>query len=354
MNAYIYILILAILNCFVPIKRQKTTSSILLFIMMLMCGFRAYDVGTDTVNYVAYQEASFISDYTWGPLYIVLKLIASLFPYEGTVFLMLMALLTYCPLIYLSRKYSVFPGLSVLMYIIPCGIFFNESFNIARQSIGIVYILLAAVALQNKKRELSYGLTLLAFFFHPFVIFFVFIFFLMKRPFTKKFVRCLLLITMILGLCGTLTGIDSILNSMAAIFAGSSSDLLLKFTKYGNGYDIQSGFSLVGQLSHMLPMVALCWIGSNKRTKNNIYFKMMVCGSAITNLLVSVIFCERFASTFTLAQFLAVPLIYKTSGKINKIILKIILLATGMLYVYNLYQSSKDVDLWTPYHTIFN
>lgn len=81
---------------------------------------------------------------------------------------------------------------------------------------------------------------------------------------------------------------------------------------------------------------------------------MMVCGSAITNLLVSVIFCERFASTFTLAQFLAVPLIYKTSGKIKKIILKIILLATGMLYVYNLYQSSKDVDLWTPYHTIFN
>ena len=129
MNAYIYILILAILNCFLPIKRQKTTSSILLFIMMLMCGFRAYDVGTDTVNYVAYQEASFISDYTWGPLYIVLKLIASLFPYEGTVFLMLMALLTYCPLIFLSRKYSVFPGLSVLMYIIPCGIFFNMLFR---------------------------------------------------------------------------------------------------------------------------------------------------------------------------------------------------------------------------------
>lgn len=141
---------------------------------------------------------------------------------------------------------------------------------------------------------------------------------------------------------------------MTVIFSDSSSNLLLKLAKYGNGYDVSSGFSLIGQLSHMLPIVLLCVIGCNKYTENNTYFKMMVCGCAITNVLVSVIFCERFASTFTIAQLLAVPIIYSSSTKNRRFLLIVLIFLTTLLYVYNLRGYSLDTTLWTPYHTIFN
>lgn len=350
---YIYILLLAVANCFVPARKQKYTSTILLFVMMLMCGFRAYDVGTDTHNYVAYASARFVDDYKWGPLYIPMKSLASTFPLEETAFLMIMAVLTYIPLIYIIQKKSLCPALSVLMYIIPCGIFFNETFNIARQSIAIVYILLAVIMLEKEKKKISYGLVILAFFFHPYTVFFALFYFINKFRFTRKMVMWIMGVSMLVGMVGSLSGIQSVLNTMALMFSGADSNLLQKFAKYGDGYDIVSGFSIVGTLSHMLPMVGLCILGANKNSENNIYFKMMVCGSAITNLFVSVIFCERIASTFTLSQILAVPFIYTTMNKKYRFWLILLLLLTTFLYVYNM-QGYSHQDTWTKYHTIFD
>lgn len=350
---YIYILLLALANCLVPVKKQKYTSTLLMIVMMLMCGFRAYDVGTDTHNYVTYASARFVDDYKWGPLYLPIKALAEMFSEEGSAFLMIMAILTYIPLIYIIQKKSLRPALSVLMYIIPCGIFFNETFNIARQSIAIVYILLAVVMLEDEKRKLSYCLVALAFFFHPYTIFFALFYFVYKVSFTMKMVLWIMGVSMLIGVVGALSGIMSLLNTMAMMFSEADSDLLQKFAKYGNGYDIASNFSVVGTLSHMLPMVGICVLGANKYSANNIYFKMMVCGSAITNLFVSVIFCERIASTFTLSQILAVPFIYTTMNKKYRFWLILLLLLTTFLYVYNM-QGYSHQETWTKYHTIFD
>lgn len=348
---YVYVMLVALFCCLLPYQTQKHTSVILFLFMMLMCGFRAYDVGVDTHNYVDYAHLSDISRYRFGPVYPILKQISVLFPNNGTAFLMLMAILTYFPLMYISYKFSDYPALSVLMYIIPVGIFFNESFNIARQSIAIVYVLLATVMVAKQRKKIAFGLIVIAFLFHPYTFISIVVLFLDKLRLTRGRVIVLLLISAIIGLIGTLSGIQNFLNTLMIATSDSSNDLVLKLGKYGDGYEIESGFSVVGQLSHILPLLALCWLGINRKTLNNIYYKMMLLGCVVTNIFVSVIFCERIASTYTIAQLLSVPFIYKTSDKRKRLALIVLLIATALLYVYNL-GGYADLPTWTPYHSV--
>lgn len=78
---------------------------------------------------------------------------------------------------------------------------------------------------------------------------------------------------------------------------------------------------------------------------------MMVCGCLLMNLFTSVAFCERLASTFTIAQILAVPVIYSYSSKKRKKLIMILLIMTAALYVYELKGYSTNKELWIPYHT---
>ena len=159
---------------------------------------------------------------------------------------------------------------------------------------------------------------------------------------------------MLIGLVGSLSGIGEILNLMAMMTEGSSNPLIHKLAKYGSGnYDIESNFSLVGELSHMLPMAGMCVLGINKKTLNDLMYKTMLAGCIITNICVSIIFCERIASTFTIAQVLAVPYIYKVSEKNKKILILILLALTILLFIYNL-KADMRWELWTPYHSIFD
>lgn len=353
MDAYIHyviIMLLALANCLIKKQYQRKSSLILLLLMMFMCGFRGYDVGKDTPNYTGFISAPSDYVYDWGPIYFLFRFISNLLPYPETVFLLLMAMATYIPLMYLTKRYSMKPALTVLMYIIPTAIYFNETFNIARQSIAIIYILWAAIMLGKKKMMECYALTVLAFFFHTYSIFYVFFFIVYKFRFTPKFVYISILVTVILGLIGTIAGIHMAINTVAALASNASGSFVQNLGFYTQ-YDIESNFSLIGQLSHILPLAALCILGANKRVQNYILFKMMVCGCLLMNLFTSVAFCERLASTFTIAQILAVPVIYSYSSKKRKKLIMILLIMTAALYVYELKGYSTNKELWIPYHT---
>ncbi len=350
---YVYVMLFAAFCCLLPRNIQQPVSILLLLFMMLMCGFRAYDVGADTHNYVEYAQSVDVDEYTWGPMYLILKQISDLYENNGTAFLMIMAILTYIPLIFVTALYSDYPALSVLMYIIPVGIFFNESFNIARQSIAIIYVLIAAVMVEINKKSLAIGLIILAFVFHPYTFISVGILFLDKLRLTYVRVGIILFLSAIIGMIGTLSGIQDLLNLLMLATMDSSSDLVTKLGKYGDGYDIEAGFSIIGQLSHILPMLALCILGANEKSLKNTYYKMMLVGCVITNLFVSVIFCERIASTYTIAQLLAVPYVYKTSTETRRALIVLLIVVTALLYVYNLKDYSTLIE-WTPYHSIFS
>ena len=346
-------MIVASLCCILPRKTQRFTSTLLLLIMMFMCGMRAYDVGADTHNYVDYITFLNLDDYKWGPLFVLMRSAALLFDNSQTAFLMIMAIFTYLPLIVLVRKNSFYPALSVLMYIIPVGIFFNESFNIARQSIAIIYVLIGALCVEKHNKTMSLFFLVLAFLFHPYTFISFPIIFFDKINLSKEFVYIILIVSAIIGIAGAMTGIQEGLNLLMLATQDSSSELVVRLSKYGEADNINSGFSLVGQFSHILPLLLLCALGANNKTLNNTYYKMMLFGCVITNIFVSVIYCERIASTYTIAQILAVPYIYKMGNKNTKILLVVLLVGTALLYVYNL-NGYSTLPAWTPYHTFFN
>lgn len=347
---FIYILIAAIICCFLPKEKQKIASILLLFAMMIICGIRAYDVGVDTHNYVQYVRSSNESDYKWGPLYLLFKQIALLFNNERTAFLMIMSALTYVPLMFIASKRSSYPALSVLFFIIPVADYFVQSMNIVRQSMAIVYVLGAAILIDQHKKKLAALFLVLAFFLHPYTFIAVGLLFLDKIHLTKKGVTIILVVSCLLGLVGMLTGIRDVLNLMMLLTSDSSEGLISKLGKYGGNYDIESNFSLIGQLSHMLPLMAMCWLGANDKSMKSIYFKMMLIGCVITNIFVSVIYCERIASTYTIAQFLAVPMIYKTSSPLYKRLITLLIITTSLLFIYNL-KGNMQLDIWEPYRT---
>ena len=101
-NIFYLVLAVSAFCCFLPYKKQKIASTFLLVAMMLICGLRASDVGVDTHRYVAFAEMRW-DDYRWGPIFVVLKHIAELFPNTGSAFLMLMSMLTYLPLLFVIK-----------------------------------------------------------------------------------------------------------------------------------------------------------------------------------------------------------------------------------------------------------
>ena len=355
MEAFIYILIVAILCCFLPYKRQKTASFFLLLFMMIMCGMRGYDVGIDTQGYVDNVVYLDDSDLRHGPIFMGLKYIANLFLNVGTAYLMMIAVLTYIPLLFIIENKSPAPAISVLMFIIATAIFFNESFNIIRQEMAIVYVLWGAVMLDEGKKVKALFLALLSVLIHPYTIIFILFFFLYRIELTKKKAFGLLALSVIIGMgAGSLSLIHDFLNLVSVFTSDSSVALVTRFSKYADG-DIDANFSLVGQVVHIFPLTALCVLGANnKKILNNTFYKMMFWGCLLLNMVVSVTYCERISSTYTIAQLIAVPFMIKEFKDNSKVILYIVLFLTSVLYIYNFNQFIVNQQVWVPYHTFFN
>lgn len=355
MLLYIILLVVAVFNCSLSYKYQRYLGSLLFIVMMFLCGFRAYDVGRDTPNYVFAAENIDRFSINWGPIYYLLILLSQYTKLPATTFLFFMALLTYLPLVYVCRKVSVKPGLTTLLYMIPTATYFFESFNLARQILAISYILLAAVCLYKDKLKLSIMITVFAFFLHPYTVFFCCFYFIYRLQFSKRTIYILILGTSFLGVLGVMNFVYDILEYMNLIFENSSFSMLAKFAKYGNSeFEIESNYTIIGQLSHIVPLSSICLVGANNQCRDNIFYKMMVCGCVILNLFIGVIYCERIASTFTIAQIIAIPYMYKYAKQRDKILYFVVLVFTAVIYLYNLHKLSLNSNIWTPYHTIFD
>lgn len=352
---YILLLTIAVVNCFFPVKIQKITTPILFCVLMLLCGLRGHDVGRDTVNYVFFAENPGAFNLAWGPIYSFFISVSQSTSDPATTFLFIMAVFTYIPLMIISRTVSSFPALTVLMYMIPNGLFFYESFNLARQILAISYILVAVVYLSQNKIIISLLFAILGFFLHPYTIFFVPFYFVNNIRFSQGSVYILIIFSAFLGVFGVLDYITDVLGIMTSTFEDSSFAMFTKFAKYGEvGSEIESHYSMIGALSHILPLSLICILGAKNASREDVYYKMMVIGAVVTNLFVGIIYCERIASTFTIAQILAIPLMFKTAKPTDRIKYISVVALTAMLYIYNLYQQSQDINVWTPYHTIFS
>jgi len=121
---------------------NKINSKILLLVsfisLVLICGLRSVDVGTDTQNYLnSFLLIKGNNLVQAEPVYILLAKFVNLFNGDFTAFLIVYSFLTLLPIYYLANKNKE-PILFLLFFI---GLFYYfNGFNIMRQSLSASYI----------------------------------------------------------------------------------------------------------------------------------------------------------------------------------------------------------------------
>lgn len=160
--------------------------------LILLCGLRSIDIGRDTSMY-AYIFQSIKNKHTLQELfenyeyfeygYYLLNYVVSRFvDYQG--FLLVSAILSIGPVIYIVLKYSKQPWMSLLLY--SCFQFFTFTMSGMRQAIAMGILMLAYDCMINKKLKQYLILCFIAIMFHSSAILFIPIYWIRNIPFKKN------------------------------------------------------------------------------------------------------------------------------------------------------------------------
>lgn len=363
MTYYLILLVISILGIFLPIKWQRLLAILMVSVMCILCSLRGFDVGTDTINYVNYS----LGDVTeaFGPLYVVFRELSQLTMFPSVTFLFILAVFTYIPLAFVCYKYSDLPCLSLFLFMSTSAMYFLETFNICRQALAIMYVLLAmiyyrdfthSVSIGEFLRENSFSLLLLlfAFFAHPYVILILPLFWLKNIEMDEKRMVVILGVSVVFGLFLSETVMAGLISILSFVFGGSDSYLLSHLTKYSD-YDYSSEYTFVGRLAHITPYVLLVIVTFSKDLYNNIMYKMMFWGIVLLGICLSSVFSERIACTYTIAIIIAIPNIIYYLPKEHKIVVALIFCYFAYRYIGDMnVMQFKDLNNPVPYKFIFS
>lgn len=322
--------------------------------MMLLCGLRGATVGADTHNYIDFAKG-YIDKSNYNPVYIAFRQIGMYFGGHENIFLMLMAMVTYIPLYYTIKKESPLPACSVLIYMIASSRFYLETFNISRQSIAIVFLLISFCLFARMRIKSSIAALIGATCFHPSSII-VLPFYLLyySKPLKEKYVYLLLGISVVIGLSDTTAFVSDILTQLYA-FSDNGSELSY-LGKYA-GRELNLEWNMVGKLSHCIPISLLTAFTFSKSNSDSFLYKLMFAGTIVLNILLTNRYCERFASMLLVVQILTVPVaLCELEGK-RKTLLLWIIGGLALYYIFVLYQQNitigSDYNPVMPYKFFF-
>ena len=182
----IYIICFFLSSFIIYITQNKKRGSIqgciiAVFILSILAGLRAHHIGTDTIKYPfeAFEAAcateSFFDLFIWTQInlsmkeigYVIFVYISSLITNDFNVFLFLTALVINSGICYFlykeSKRYKISMAIAWLSY---CFMFYNQTLNIAKQSIAIAICLIAYVCYKNNRHKKYILLQSIALTFH--------------------------------------------------------------------------------------------------------------------------------------------------------------------------------------------
>lgn len=356
MIIYFFLLTGLLICCWLEYQGKDMTKLSVFFLvfMLLMCALRDQTVGTDTVRYLEFAESS-DTQTRFGLFYEKLRNFGQLLGNSPHIYLMLLAILTYVPLIYITKKESVNPALTVLLYVIATPGFFLETFNISRQAMAIVYCLLSMIFMQNKKYKYSVLFSIIAIVLHQYTIIYFLFIWINWVKLSSKFVYLTLFFSMIIGI----TDITEYLNSFfmqleyLSKLVTTADEFMSAFNSFSER-EIMSENNLTDQLSRILPMIALCVLTYTKKDDLSFYYKCFFVGTIITNFFVTTSYGARLASSLSIALILSIPfalnkLNYQKKRPLVFLLFLIMLLYVRMIVLYN---SFVTIDTPVPYHSI--
>ena len=363
MTYYLILLVISILGIFLPIKWQRILAILMVSFMCILCSLRGFDVGTDTINYVNYSLRD-VTD-TFGPLYVLFRELSQLTMYPFVTFLCILAVLTYIPLAIVCYKYSDLPCLSLFLFMSTSAMYFFETFNICRQALAIMYILLAMIYYRDVTNSVGFGdflrknsfpvlLLLFAFFSLLYVILILPLFWLKRIQIDKKRMVVILGVSVIFGLFLSEAVMSGLISILYFVFGGSDSYLLSHLTKYSD-YDYSSDYTLVGRFAHIAPYILLLIITFNKKLADNILYKMLYWGIVLLGICLSSVFSERIACTYTISIIVVIPNLMYYLSRSQKIVVALIFCYFTYRYVGDMnIMQFNDLNSPVPYKFIFS
>lgn len=317
-------------------KKEVVCSFVLLFVMMMMCGLRGLECGTDNINYLRI----FQTQYYDSPLEVGFIASYKLVP-NFQLWLFLYALFSYAILFCQLKKETVYCCLGVLIYMISTTKFFPESFNIIRQVLAASIMLWAFVAWQHSKKAQALLGIVIATAFHTSSVIALPFFLLKYMRFPFWLAASGLVFTVALGMAHV---INDVLQLFALGFsefnsADATADIAAKYSSYGGD---TSFLNAKAMLTNTVPITAMALLtypfSAKAKEAYGFYYNVFFVTTMIGNIFIpAMVYGFRLVFSLQIVQVLVLPLAYQHHKKAGRQLLVCYLLFLSVVYFYYLY-----------------
>ncbi len=328
-----YIVLALFLSIFIKLKRFNRATYIFLFILLvIISGCRDYSVGTDTSNYlnmfIGKVSYSFRAvEISW---YFLMEIIPSY-----RIVLLISSILILLPIFYISKKESINPYYSILLFILLYYLCY--SFNITRQFVANSILMLSFYFFIKNHFFKAILFAIFAISFHLSALIPLLFFPLSRIKYNYKLFLILIIVTYVIGLTNLIPKI-------------------LPYLTWGplNTYDIylvnlgdESSFSISRLLLNLLVITQIILLKYKSP-----YFNLVLIGCILTNLLSFSPVVGRLFYFFLMAQIIVIPNIpIDCIKKYNKLLHLACLFYAWTVFIYLLYNNVGEV---TPYSFSLN
>lgn len=326
-------IILVIAFLFLSIfKNNKYFLGIASIFLVFLAGYRDWSVGTDTDNYynifhgvIVGGDLEFLFSYISDLVYDIDK--------DFGHFLLIMSILTICPVFYVVCKKSSNYMFSIFVYI--SLFFYFNSFNIIRQSIAVSFCLLAFYFLELKKYRFFILSVFIGFLFHKAAILSLLVLPLIYFDLKRHWLIVISLSTYLLGLFGLFTKIVSLVG-----FFGD------KYLAYTSLLAMREG----GIFSRLLLNLFLVLIIYSAK-KIDLWIVSFYLGVIVLNILSFSPELGRLSQIFLITQIILLPNFSSMTVLSNKVIPNAIII-TYCLIVFTILLGSNSGEI-VPYKSLF-
>ncbi len=321
------------------IKIQSRGILTMLLLLFLVDGLR-WESGTDwTIYYNFFKDGDDDIGALFEPGYILVNKIIRSFSSNYTVFLLFHSFLTYLTVWHFSKKYSLIPQLSILLFFL----LFVSVQGMNRQFLAIFLCLWSLDFLLSGKNKSFLCIVLIACFFHSSALIFLVGFFLNKKYDTRIYVLLLLVFILL-----SLSNIVSKIINIALIYAvGDVAYRIFFYSESDSSEFVASGtmmvVAIIKRLLWIIPILMIKKENGNVLPKSyNLFLNYYFFG-----LLIYLIFngselqiiVSRASVYFNIFEIILIPYVICSYKKIIPIRLFIFI-----VYLYGLLTMSKGIE----------
>lgn len=332
-------------------KWEKYFCVIVCIEMVLFAGFRSLDIGTDTGTYLKalnyYKNfsrdkilsAKLVYPFNFEIGYFFLTKLCAYLNFSSTMFLLLIATVTYIPLFTFVYKFSKNPLISVLSYF-AFGLF-SYSVGLFRQMIALSICLCAVPCIKEKKLILYLLLCVFASLFHLSALIMIPFYFLGYLDLKKHKIRRYIFIIIIEAFCFIFAR-KIVLNIL---------DFIPHYVGYiGGKYDIQGGTYLNLIFLNVMLFLGVFAVVPRVDKDDTIFVKGMIVACIIQSCSYALGIMGRLVCYYSIYEMFLIPLVAENIVK-EKSIVKIT--AAIMLLVLIIINLKNDMFMQN-YHFIWS